>query len=147
MKKVGQTSAGSVLVEMTRAQFEAMTKLLQPMLNKEPEKEKPGAESSPNAAAAMVLRSRMESIRTCLGKMKPQSKKELVRAIRFVCQHSGGIRDRDIEQIIKSLQEEKFLTLDDAGKVDYSPGKNDVSKELDEKENHPALMVEEAGIA
>jgi hypothetical protein len=81
--------------------------------------------------------------------MKPQSKKELVRAIRFVCQHSGGIRDREIEQIIKSLQEEKFLTLDDEGKVGY--GEKAVeqcaqSEPVTVKEHDNALLVEEAGL-
>ena len=149
MKKVGQTSAGSVLVEMTRAQYTAMTKLLEPARSAEPEEVKSASTETPTAEATMFLRSRMESIRTCLGKMKPQTKKELVRAIRFVCRHSGGVRDREIEQIIKILEREDFLSLADGGRVAYVSAPEEVeAAPVEDSGAKPqnALLVEEAGL-
>lgn len=134
---------------MTRAQYTAMTKLLEPVAPAEQEEAKSTSTESPTVDATMILRSRMESIRTCLRKMKPQTKKELVQAIRFVCRHSGGARDREIEQIIKMLEREDFLSLADGGRVAYESTTEEIEAMPDEESGakpQNALLVEEAGL-
>ena len=101
---------GSVLVEMSYAQFNNLTQLMQPL---DPDNDEP-APVRPQAVAqmpAMVLKKRLESVRRCLSKLRPSSLPDLQRTIRLVCSHTGGVRDSEVQHIINLLQKERYLQV------------------------------------
>jgi hypothetical protein len=109
-KKIGLTSTGSVLVKMTRAQFEALTNVLTPMTAFEA-----GLDESSLVAAqplpAMAVRRRLDSVRSCLRKIRPTGRPKLVRTVRLVCQPAGDITNIQIDHMLQLLEKEEFLKM------------------------------------
>ena len=112
MKKIGVTSSGSVMVEMTHAQFDALTKVLAPVAPSiEPDQEESALVSQP--VPAMAVRKRLDSVRKCLRKIRPSGRNELFRTVRLVCQPTGGVNNIQIEHMLQILEKEDFLKVED----------------------------------
>jgi len=112
MNKIGTTTSGTVIVEMTAAQFDA---LVQAQTQKTS-----AAVAAQDGAAKMSLAQKAAFVRERLPKLKPKKKDGVVHSIAAMFQFSGGIAESETQDIIARLQKEKFLVIDKAGKVTYA---------------------------
>ena len=119
MNKIGATKSGTVIVEMTTAQFDALHQFMVGQSGA-------GATKLDNSVAVPVpviaLKRKLEYVRGCLEKLKPASHEELLRSIKSVFRSFGGIADFDVEQIVKILQKEGFIAIDELERVTYAMG-------------------------
>lgn len=109
MKRIGTTSSGSVIVEMTAAQFDALSR----------QQRTSPTEPIPNT---MSLADRVTYVRDRIVKLKPRKREGVARSISAMFQFTGGITETDIEKIITCLQRENHLTVDETGRVAYTQG-------------------------
>jgi hypothetical protein len=104
MKKIGSTSSGIVIVEMTDAEF---TRL-----------EKSQAVAS-GPLKRMTHDERVVYARERLAKSKPKIKEAAIHLIRDMFQFHGGVTQEEAERVIASLQKEKFLTIDAQSRIQF----------------------------
>jgi hypothetical protein len=107
MKKIGTTASGTVIVEMSAEQFEALSKLK-------------GTPPPPPTAATMSVAEKVEYARPRIAKLNPKKKEAVARSITAMFQFTGGIPDAQVDEIIARLQKEKFFVIDEAGRVTYT---------------------------
>jgi len=123
MKKIGVTSSGTVIVEMSAAQFDALTQIHAP-LQTPAAPPQPAAPAAPTAVkdsvASMTLAQLIEYVAKRIGKLKPKRKDALVHSIETMFRLTGGIDAPTTERVIAGLQKSKFITVDAAGKVTYT---------------------------
>jgi len=123
MKKIGVTSSGTVIVEMSVAQFDALTQIHAP-LQAPVSEPKPSAPAAPTAVkdsvASMTQAQLIDYVAKRIGKLKPKRKDALVHSIETMFRLTGGIDAPTIERVIAGLQKSKFITVDAAGKVTYT---------------------------
>jgi len=117
MRKVGATTSGSVIVEMTQVQFEA----LQQVVNPNSSKEETSAESAPPAGEVktMAVKRKLDHVRTCILKLKPSTRDELIRSIKTVGPFTGGFADTEIDHLLRILAREEHFTISDNGTLVY----------------------------
>lgn len=106
MKKIGSTSSGTVIVEMTDAEFARLEKLAAVVTGTE---------------KAMTHDERVTYVRERLAKSKPKSKVAALHFIRDMFQFLGRVTGDEAEQILASLHKEKFLTIDERHRITF-PG-------------------------
>jgi hypothetical protein len=109
MKKIGTTLAGTVIVEMSAAQFEALAQL----------------QSTPKVTpddSAMSLAERVDFVRERILKLSPKKREGVARSISAMFQFTGGVSESDVDEIIGRLQKEKFFAIDESGRVTYKKG-------------------------
>lgn len=109
MNKIGTTTSGTVIVEMTAAQFDALSQFQ-------------GAAVMPSAVVKMPIAERVAYVRERIVKLSPKKKEGVARSIAAMFQFTGGISDADIEEVIVRLQREKFFAIDETGHVAYKKG-------------------------
>ena len=107
MKKIGTTSSGTVIVEMTTAQFDALSQL------------QGASQVVQSAVVKMSIADMVSYVRERLAKLSPKRKDGVARSISAMFQFSGGIAEADVEAIIGRLQKEKFFAIDETGRVTY----------------------------
>lgn len=129
MRKVGSTSAGSVLIEMTAAQYAALTQVMAPQQpDSEPEK--------PLERPVMALKRKQASVRNCLDKLRPDTRREVARSIKAMFSGNGGIREQEIDLLIESLVKDGYFSFIGGEKVRYAEDKPDATI-LGEQNNSP----------
>lgn len=121
MKKVGKTVSGSILVEMSVSQYDALVQVLGPAQTGESPPE-PAPVSPVRKTHAMAVKRKLQSVRSCIVKLKPKNSEEVFRVIKSVYSQSGGISDTEVNQILTVLEKEKFLGFDEDGTVNYVGG-------------------------
>lgn len=104
MKKIGSTSSGNVIVEMTEAEFARLEKL--PVV-------------TAGAQKPMSHDERVAYVRGRLKKLNPKDKEAAINSIKAMFQFHGGITPEDAERVITSLQKEKFISLDEGSKLHF----------------------------
>lgn len=109
MKRIGTTSSGTVIVEMTAAQFDALTQIQ-------------GKADVQPAADKMSVAEKVAYVRERIAKLGPKKKERVARSISAMFQFTGGISEADIEEIVVRLQKEKFFAIDETGHVTYKKG-------------------------
>jgi hypothetical protein len=111
MKKIGITLSGTVIVEMTEAQFDALAQIHAP----------PRAALSgvPSGIGKMTADQRVSYVRERIAKLKPKKKDGVVRSIAAMFQFDGVIDQQEIQRVIGGLQKEKFFAIDSDGRVRY----------------------------
>lgn len=130
MKKIGNTASGTVIVEMSVAQFDALMQIHTPQQKpaaQQPTSQPPPASKAQPAATLLKTESavsmtgaeRVAYVGKRIGKLKPKKKDALVHSIETMFHLTGGIEQREIERIISVLQKEKVLSVDALGKVTY----------------------------
>jgi hypothetical protein len=115
MKKIGNTLAGSVIVEMTVDEYQAITKLQ-------------GAAGAPSvapkdngkASESMTRAERASYVAERLKKLKPRKRDGVIHSIEAMFQFTGGIPATEVEAVVKALVKSKFLYIDEAGRVTYA---------------------------
>lgn len=116
MKKIGTTSSGSVIVEMTSEQYEALTKIQAPQKIEIKEK------IEKNDTNQMTLKEKVEFVEARIGKLKPKKKDGVIRSISAMFQFTGGVTDQEIQKVISELQKREYLKIDANSKVTYKEG-------------------------
>lgn len=106
MKKIGTTLSGTVIVEMTASQFEALSQI-------------PKSSQPQPAAATMSVAEQVIYARERLAKLTPKKKEGVAHSISAMFQFTGGISETQIQEIITRLEREKFFTIDQTDRVAY----------------------------
>ena len=141
MKKIGTTSSGTVIVEMSVAQFDALMQIhtpqQTPLAQQPPPQPPPAPKTQPDApaaktvspavmsasvkdsAASMTPAQLVDYVAKRIGKLKPKKKDALIHSIETMFRMTGGIDAPGVERVIAGLQKSKFITVDAAGKVAY----------------------------
>ena len=119
MRKIGSTTTGSVIIEMTAAQFAALTQVI--TADPQPEEKKPAS------LPVMALKRKQTNVRNCLDQLRPESRQEVIRSIRAMYRGMGGIREEEIIQIMESLVKEGYFSFDADERACYSDNAKPVS--------------------
>ncbi len=117
MKKIGATTTGSVIVEMTAQEYAALQHLT-------------GGESIPKSTGSVAQEvppqmnhsERSAYVAERLKKLSPKKKDGVIRSIEAMFQFSGGIASSEIEKLLSNLQKQRVLSIAPDGKVTYSKG-------------------------
>ena len=109
---------------MTPAQYDAVVKVFGAERSGDAPAENdldkiPAEAARQEIPVAMAVRRKLEYVRSCLRKLRPGTRTEVIRSIESLFRFSGGIREQEVEQILSQLQKEKYLTLDAEGMVSY----------------------------
>jgi hypothetical protein len=123
MKKIGTTSAGTVIVEMSVAPFDALTKIHAPLQTpvSEPQPAAPAVPTTvKDSVASMTLPQLIDYVAKRIGKLNPKRKDALIHSIETMFRLTGGIDAPTTERVIAGLQKSKFITVDAAGKVTFT---------------------------
>lgn len=136
MKKIGTTSSGTVIVEMSAAQFDALTQIHAP-LQTPPTQPPPAPKTQPAAPAAktvspavmtaaakdsassMTPAQLIDYVAKRIVKLKPKKRDALVHSIETMFRLTGGIDAPTIERVIAGLQKSQCISIDAANKVTY----------------------------
>lgn len=100
---------------MTTVQFEGLSQILHPLPDK-----KAAAVDSPEPASnpTMAVKRKMERVRTCVLKLRPTTRGELVKVIRNV--HQGlPVSEKEVDPFIKILERDGLIEIADTGAVSY----------------------------
>lgn len=111
MKKIGTTSSGTIIVEMSAETFHAFSQLQAPPV--------PAAENPQSQAAKTASPENLAFVKKRILKLKPKKKAGLIRSIAAMFQFKGGIPKQEIQTIIKKFQKEKILSIDENNRVAY----------------------------
>jgi uridine phosphorylase len=119
MKKIGTTLSGTVIVEMTAVQYDALAQIHAPAA---------APSTPPVTAKAEVLAEvaqmspadRVAFVRERISKLRPKKKEGVVRSIAAMFQFTGGIEEREVSRVIVALQKMKFFYIDADGRVTYT---------------------------
>ncbi len=117
MKKIGITTTGIVIVEMTTQEYEALQQL-----------QVGGSDSTSKGSAGQDVAPRMNHserssyVAERLKKLSPKKKDGVIRSIEAMFQFGGGIDASEIEKILATLQKQKFFTIAQDGRVTYANG-------------------------
>lgn len=114
MRKIGTTSTGSVIVEMSGTQFEALVQL-QKDIATAPTKESAAASPAPK----MNHSQRVEYVAERLKKLSPKKREGVVRSIEAMFQFTGGIEEDEIDRLLTTLGRRNFFSIAPDGKVTY----------------------------
>jgi len=115
MNKIGTTSSGSVIVEMTAHEYNALQQLQggrSVSRAKEPEIHE--------EALHMDHADRVSYVAERIRKLSPKKKDGVIRSIEAMFQFSGGISSAEVDKVIATLQKQKFFLIDPNGRVSYS---------------------------
>ena len=117
MKKIGTTTTGSVIVEMTTQEYDALHQL-----------QAGGSTPIPNVATDQEIAPRMNHserssyVAERLKKLSPKKRDSVIRSIEAMFQFGGGIDSTEVEKVIATLQKQKFLSISPDGRVTYTKG-------------------------
>jgi hypothetical protein len=115
MRKVGATTSGSVIVEMNLAQFEALSQFMDP---------KPAAATDSDTqdkleVKAMAVKRKLDNIRACVKKLKPDNRDNMIQLIRSAHSFSGSYAEKEIDHLLQILAREKLFTVKEDGSIEY----------------------------
>lgn len=117
MKKIGTTTTGSVIVEMTTQEYDALQQL-----------QVGGTTPAAKVAADHEVAPRMNHsersayVAERLRKLSPKKKDGVIRSIEAMFQFGGGIESPEVEKVIATLQKQKFFSIAPDGRVTYTKG-------------------------
>lgn len=114
MKKIGTTTTGSVIVEMTTQEYDALQQL-QVGGSTPAEKVPVDHEVVPR----MNHSERASYVAERLKKLSPKKKDGVIRSVEAMFQFGGGIESSEIENLIVTLQKQKFFAIAPDGRVTY----------------------------
>ena len=117
MKKIGTTTAGGVIVEMTAQEYEALQQL---QISGSTPAAKVAADHE--VAPRMNHSERSSYVAERLKKLSPKKKDGVTRSIEAMFQFGGGINPSEVEKVIATLQKQKFFSIAPDGRVTYTKG-------------------------
>lgn len=116
MRKVGATASGSVIIEMSPIQYEALQRAMEedPL----PRKKSFRVPDNPSATPS-VDRQKLEFVRNCALKLKLSTVEALVRSIKTAGSATKGLDEQEIRQLIRVLEEEGLFSIGEKGRLTY----------------------------
>ena len=111
MKKIGATNSGTLIVEMSADEFHALPQLQSPT--------NPAAKNLQHQTPKTANPENLAFVKKRILKSKPKKKAGLTRFIAAMFQFKGGISDQETQTIIKNLQNEKILAIDENKQITY----------------------------
>jgi hypothetical protein len=117
MKKIGTTATGSVIVEMTVQEYNALQQLQ--VGGSTPSAK---AVTEHGAASGMNHSERSSYVAERLKKLSPKKLDGVIRSIEAMFQFVGGIDASEVEKVIATLKKQKFFAIAPDGRVTYSKG-------------------------
>lgn len=115
MKKIGTTTTGIVIVEMTTQEYDALQQLqVSPPASK--------VLADHEVAPRMNHSERSSYVAERLKKLSPKKKDGVIRSIEAMFQFGGGIDSSEIEKVITTLQKQRFFSIAQDGRVTYTNG-------------------------
>ena len=121
MRKVGATTSGSVIVEMNLAQFEALSQFMDP-------KPAPADKTEKQEVKAMAVKRKLDNIRNCVRKLKPESRESLVSLIKNAHSFSGAYAEKELDHLIEILARETHFEIKADGSLEYAFSKTESSE-------------------
>jgi len=115
MKKIGTTTTGSVIVEMTTQEYDALQQLQ--VVGSAPSSK---AATDHEVAPHMNHSERSSYVADRLKKLSPKKKDGVIRSIEAMFQFSGGIDSSEVEKVIATLQKQKLFSIAPDGRVTYT---------------------------
>ncbi len=117
MKKIGTTTTGSVIIEMTTQEYEALQRL---QVGEQPSN---GTTAAAHEAEPRMNHSERSSyVAERLKKLSPKKKDGVIRSIEAMFQFTGGIEASEIDKLLATLQKKKFFSIASDGRVTYPKG-------------------------
>jgi len=118
MRKVGATRSGTVIVEMTQVQFDAIQQVVN--ANASPNGLK-ATESriTPGEVKTMAVKRKLDHVRTCILKLKPSTRDDLIRSIKTIGPFTGGFADTEIDHLLRILAREEHFSICEDGTLRY----------------------------
>lgn len=121
MNKIGTTTSGTVIVEMTADEYAALPQ----SLPTKPRTQSPAKPPLPLKAVSAVKQlaspqadvDRVALVKKRLLKLNPKKRDALAHCIETMFQFTGGIKAAQVDSIITRLQKERFLTIGSDDKV------------------------------
>ena len=114
MQKIGTTTSGTILVEMTTEEYEAISKIA---VRGEPTHPKQPSDQS----SLMSFDEKVAFVRPRLLKLAPKRSDALVRSVKTMFNFTGGISDDEANRIITKLKKDRVIHITSANKVEYEP--------------------------
>ena len=114
MKLIGKTEAGSVIVEMTDQEFEALRYSHHTAGNVRKNAKQP------SGANQMSPAEKVDFVTKRLRKLGPRKFEAVVHSIESMFQFTGGIDRSEIDGIISKLKKQKVFSIDAKGNVTYT---------------------------
>ena len=111
MKKIGETSFGTLIVEMSADEFHALSQLQSPT--------NPAAKNLQPQTPKTANPEKLTYVKKRILKLKPKKKAGLIRSIVAMFQFKGGISDQEVQTIIKNFQKDRILAIDENNQVAY----------------------------
>ena len=124
MNRIGTTTTGNVIVEMTPLEFEALEQIkgTSPATTvKAPAAPISAPEGQPGAAQ-MSHPELVEYVAVRLQKLKAKKKDAVVRSVEAMFQFTGGIGMPTVEKVLATLQHQGIVVISSDGKVSYPKG-------------------------
>ena len=112
MHKVGTTSSGMVIVEMTKEQFDALSKITAP--SKPPHPHQGSSES-----ASMPFAEKVDFVKPRIVKLGPKKPDSLKKGIKSMFNFTGGISDKEVDKIVAKLERDEVIFISTTNKVTY----------------------------
>jgi len=113
MQKIGTTTSGTILVEMSNEEYEAISKIAV----REPAHPKQPSDQS----ALMPFDEKVLFVRPRLIKLAPKKPDALVRSVKTMFNFTGGISDDEADRIITKLKKDGVIHITSDNKVEYEP--------------------------
>ncbi len=110
MKKIGTTSTGNIIVEMSSHEFDSLELTIVP--KKKDEKITP-------ATKPMTIKEYADYAAPRLIKLQAKKKDGVLSSIKSMFQFTGGIEDKKIEQVFSELVKMRILQ-ENGGKIIYN---------------------------
>ena len=115
MTKIGTSLAGTVIVEMTCEEYEALMRIKGERATATVQ-----AKASPVEAPPMSHAQRAAFIAERLKKLRPKKRDSLVHSVEAMFQFTGGIEADEIEKVISTLVKQKIMSISPDGKVSFA---------------------------
>lgn len=114
MNKIGTTTTGNVIVEMTTNEYEALQQLL--VGGSTPVED---IAEDDEVSPRMNHSERASYVAERLKKLSPKKKDGVIRSVEAMFQFGGGIESSEIEKVIATLQKQRFFSIAPDGRVTY----------------------------
>src|SRR5438045_4169452 len=111
MNKIGTTTSGTIIVELTPAQYDNLAQFQTSQTT--------AVSIAKSEITKMTTAEKVGFVRERIVKLNPKKKEGLIRSISTMFQFNGGIGNQEIQKIIGSLQTEKVLAIDTNERVTY----------------------------
>ncbi len=111
MQKIGTTTSGSIIVEMSIEEYEIISKIAV--------RESAQPQQASDNSSHTSFDEKVAFVRPRLLKLAPKKSDALVRSVKTMFNFTGGISDEEANRIIVKLKKDRVIRITPANKVEY----------------------------